>query len=76
MVPVWATTAPVLKASIIAITGMRMAIPREAVVSALVGDGHQPLGTRANPLLALASDDDVCKARRLGPSTAAAVSVN
>src|SRR5215510_1895716 len=64
MVPDWAATAPALKTSIIDITGMRMASPREAIVSP-VGDGHQ-----------LAGDDDVCKARRLGPSTAAAVSVN
>jgi len=33
MVPVWAKTAPVLKTSIMDITGMRMAIPHEAVVS-------------------------------------------
>src|SRR5262245_2098302 len=75
MVAVWAATAPALKTSIVDITGMRMAIPREAVVS-------RPSATAINlrhsghPHLALASDDDVCKARRLGPSTAAAVSVN
>src|SRR5215467_2458451 len=71
MEPVWAATATVLKTSIIDIIGMRMAIPREAVVS-------PPSGTAVlgpSPL-ALASDDDVCMARRLEPSTAAAVSVN
>jgi hypothetical protein len=69
MVLVWAT-APVLKTSIMDITGMRMLIPREAVVSppsattiSLRHSGH--------PLLALAGDDDVCKARRLTPSTQA-----
>src|SRR5690242_9676909 len=53
MVPVWAATAPVLKTSIMDITGMRMVIPREAVVSppsattiSLKHSGH--------PLLALA----------------------
>jgi hypothetical protein len=41
MVPVWAT-APVLKTSIMDITGMRMVIPRQAAVSPPVGDHHQP----------------------------------
>src|SRR5215831_6283522 len=45
MEPVWAATATVLKTSIIDIIGMRMAIPREAVVSPPSGDG----GTRAIP---------------------------
>src|SRR5262249_55106749 len=59
MEPVWAATAPVPKSSIIDIIAMRMAIPREAVVSPPSATG----AFRPSPL-ALASDDDVCKARR------------